>query len=212
MIRCFNLILSFLLCNLVLLSCADKIKTSNSEISVVNDTITFAAKYVDPESVVQNFYKWYLSSIYLKKSVEAPEVILTKDSVYELDASKHLEFLSECGYFSSKFYENEIQLFKKCDEQLKKVDVKQVEESGGLALDFVGNEDCSFMNWKAWTGGQGEILNTVKIASSYINDKLANVVVAIGDSTGFVYSTPNVTLIKEDREWKISKIVITKTE
>ena len=46
---------------------------------------------------------------------------------------------------------------------LKKVDVKQVEESGGFALDFVGNEDCSFMNWKAWTGGQGRnTSNTVK--------------------------------------------------
>ena len=55
----------------------------------------------------------------LEKSVEAPEVILTKDSVYELDAFKHLEFLSECGYFHLSFMRMKL-TFQNGDEQLKK--------------------------------------------------------------------------------------------
>ena len=197
---------------LFLISCGGNSAQKAPDRHPIIDTFANMQQTDDPGKVVLNFYKWYLKSIYLKKSVEGPEVILTKDSIYEIDATKHINFLKESGYFSPKFYENEIQLYNRCGEQLKKVNVKQVEESGGLAADFVESEDCSFLSWMVWTGGQGEELSTVEIKSSNSKADIATVIAVIGDETGFKYSNPTVTLVKENGEWKISKILISSLE
>ena len=194
---------------MLLLSCRDNNSQKTSDKTPIIDTLANNKQSLkDPEKVVLKFYQWYLKSIYLKKSVEGPEVILTKDSIYKIDVTKHIDFLKECGYFSPKFYDNEIQLFNRCGEQLKKVNAKQVEESGGFAADFVDRNDCSFLSWMVWTGGQGEDLSTVEIKSSIVTADSATVIAVIGDATGYKYSNPTVTLLKENGEWQISRIVI----
>ena len=66
----------------------------------------------EPQMVALKFYKWYLKNIYLKKFVESPGIVLTKDSIYALDATNHKKFLKTSGYFSQKFYGNEIKILK----------------------------------------------------------------------------------------------------
>jgi len=86
------------------------VNTSTSAIPVANQ----------PEKIVLNFYRWYLKNVYQKEMVESAEVKLTTDSLYQLDASKHLAFLKKVGYFSSSFYENERSVYKACDSALTK--------------------------------------------------------------------------------------------
>ncbi len=208
-----NIILSVIFPLAILVSCYNNNNQRISEKILNTDSTESNLQTLnEPEKVVLKFYQWYLKSIYLKEHVEVPEVILTKDSIYKIDATKHLDFLKECGYFSSEFYGNETPLFNRCDEQLRKVNSMQVEESGGFAADFVENNDCSFLNWMVWTGGQGEDLSTVEIEKSIISADSATVIAVIGDATGYKYSNPLVTLLKEKGEWKISRIVITYPE
>lgn len=165
-----------------------------------------------PEKVVLKFYQWYLKDIYLKKYDDQPKVILTKDSIYKLDLSKSINFLKQCGYFSDKFYNNEKAMFSSCDEQLKKVNPRQVEETGVPPSMFVEGNACDFLNYMVWTGGQGEALTAVEIKSSKILADSAIVIAIIEDAKGYKYSYPQVTLLKENEEWKISRIVISYKE
>jgi hypothetical protein len=166
------------------------------------------SKFNAPEKAVLKFYRWYLKDIYLKKSVESPEVKLTRDSVYQIDATNHIEFIKRSGYFSSKFYPNEIPMFSACNKQLIKVNPKEVIESGGFPSAFVNGNDCSFLEYKVWTGGQGERLNTVDVVGSIIFGDSAEVNAVVGDSLSGPYSYPRVSLFKEHNKWLISRIII----
>jgi hypothetical protein len=169
---------------------------------------------VSPDEVVRRFYRWYLTDIYLKEpSVEAegPQAMPSKNGRYELDTTKHRAFLRKTGYFSPRFYVNEQLLFASCNQQLRQVSVKQVEESGGFAGDFVDGQACDFLRWMVWTGGQGESINTVRIKQTRLLADSAVVVAALGDlasGAAYEYSHPRVTLVKEKGEWKISRITI----
>lgn len=161
---------------------------------------------LNPALVALKFYNWYLKEIYLKKSVESPEVILNKDSVYELDPKAHIRFLNNSGYFSTKFYENEVGVFNSCNEKLKKISSREVEKQGYSPSELVEGDDYLFLTCMIWTMGQGETLNTAKVKSSKIEKDIANVVIAIGDSLSGDFSYSHVTLLKEKDKWKIAKI------
>jgi len=164
--------------------------------------------------VVRRFYRWYLTDIYLKEpasEAEGPRAVPGKNGYYYLDTTKHRAFLRKTGYFSPRFYANEQLLFTNCTQHLRRVSVKQVEESGGFAGDFVDGPACDFLQWMVWTGGQGEALNTIKIKKTTLLADSAVVVAALGDSASgaaYEYSTPRVTLVKEEGEWEISRITI----
>lgn len=162
----------------------------------------------EPQQVALKFYKWYLKDIYLKKYVESPGIKLTKDSTYVLDATKHKEFLKSSGYFSSKFYDNEISTFKNCENQLKTVKWKEVEKSGAVnPADFVKSNDCNFTFYMVWTNGQGEILNKAEIEKYSTKGNSSLVTLKLSDSTERAFfSRPEVSMIKEGGKWKISKI------
>jgi hypothetical protein len=198
-----NIVLTVGLSLTIITSFGDNRQTKTNSVSN-NDTLNA------PEKAVLKFYQWYLKDIYLKKGEEHPGVILTKDSIYKLVRTNHIDFLKNSGYFSDKFYDNEIPMFENCDEQLKKVKPKQVEESGSSPADiFEGKINvCDFMFYQVWTGGQGEDLSTVQIKNSKVTTDSATVIAVIGDSSGYKYSYPRVTVLKENGAWKISRIVI----
>jgi len=167
-----------------------------------------------PAEVVSRFYHWYLKEVYLHEpSVEAegPRLTLAKDGHYQLDPTRHQDFLQKAGYFSPRFYANEAPVFRRCTQQLRQVSAKQAAEAGGFAGDFVKGPACDFLRWMVWTGGQGESVNTVKIKKTTLLADSAVVVVALGDSASgaaYEYSYPSVTLVQEKGEWKISRITI----
>jgi len=163
---------------------------------------------LEPQVVALNFYKWYLKNIYLKKYVESPDIVLTKDSVYVLDATKHKDFLNKSGYFSPKFYDNEIAVLKNCENQLKLVKWKEVEESGVVnPADFVKGNECNFTFYKVWTNGQGEAINKAEIDRYITKENTALVVLKLSDSLqGGFFSKPYISMVKENGKWKISKI------
>ncbi|KAF2509105.1 hypothetical protein [Flavobacterium foetidum] len=165
----------------------------------------------EPQNVALAFYNWYLKDIYLKKFVESPDVVLSKDSIYVLDVSEHKKFLKTSGYFSSKFYENEKLSFKDCEDKLRTVSWKQVEESGAVnPAEYVEGNECAFTHYMIWTNGQGETLNKAEIEKYSVKANTAVVVLKVSDSLeGGFYSRPHVSMVKENGKWKISKIEVT---
>jgi hypothetical protein len=161
----------------------------------------------EPEKVVSNFYNWYLKDIYLKKDVESPDIIL-KNNIYQIDPSNHIKFLKDSGYFSDLLYKNELPMYEKCDKKLKEVKVEDVKREGDFPPDHVDGNDCSFLSYFIWTGGQGETFDDkIKILNSTIDTNKAEVLVVI-KSYGKDYSYPQVTLLKENGKWKISDISV----
>lgn len=164
----------------------------------------------EPQEVAARFYKWYLKDIYLKKFVESPDIVLSKDSIYVLDATEHKKFLTTSGYFSPKFYENEIVTFRDCENKLKSVNWKLVEESGAVnPAEYVEGNECSFTHYMIWTNGQGETLNKVQIEKYSKKGDTALVILKLSNSReGDFYSRPYVSMIKEKGHWKILKIEV----
>ena len=161
----------------------------------------------EPEKVTLDFYQYYLRDIYKKYySIESPSAKLNSDGIYQLDPTEHIKFLNESGYFSPKFYENEIPLFEKCNDDLKAVSVQEVNESGTFPEEFAST--CDFVFYHQWVGGQGEELNTVDIINSEIIGNTASVTAVVGSRESGPYSYPVVTLLSENGEWRISDIEI----
>jgi hypothetical protein len=195
-------------------SCGDKVPAQQPSSSFQTRDVSTHAHPVPPAEVVRRFYRWYLTAVYLKEpsaEAEGPQAMPGKNGRYYLDTTKHRAFLRRAGYFSPRFYANEQLLFDKCNHQLRRVSAKQVEESGGFAGDFVNGSACDFLRWMVWTGGQGEFLNTVTIKKTTLLADSAVVVAALSDSASGAadeYSYPQVTLVQEKGEWKISRITI----
>ena len=194
----------------LLISCTNKSSTDQKTKSSTIDKDKFANAYSlrlnSPESVALSFYNWYLKDIYLKKSVESPELFLNEDSVYVLDPRAHIKFLNESGYFSTKFYENEVKMFDSCNDKLSKINPHEVEDNGYFPPELAGDDNCRFLECMIWTLGQGETLNTAKVKSSTIDKDSANVIITIGDTLAGDFSYSHVTLLKEKDKWKISRI------
>lgn len=159
----------------------------------------------EPEKVTLDFYRYYLKDIYnTNDSVESPSAKLNSNGIYQLDTSEHVKFLNESVYFSSTFYENEIPVFEKCNEDLKTVTVEEVTDAGTFPEEFA--DACDFVFYHQWVGGQGEELNTVDIVKSEVAQEFAKVTVVVGNRESGPYSYPIVTLKKEIGGWKISDI------
>jgi len=161
----------------------------------------------EPQIVALKFYKWYLKDIYLKKFVESPDIVLTKDSIYVLDATNHKKFLETSGYFSEKFYENERIIFKDCEDKLRLVKWKDVEESGAVnPAEYVTGNECVFTHYMVWTNGQGESINKAEIEKFTTKADKSLVVLKLSDSLYGGFSKSRVSMVKENGKWKISKI------
>lgn len=199
----------------ILISCVNKNSDKKNTDTVIKTEKVFLPKKKkdvinEPQEVAFQFYKWYLKDIYLKKTVETPDIILSKDSTYVLDATNHKNFLKSSNYFSEKFYDNEIGIFKDCANKLKLVNWKEVEKTGTVnPAEFVSGNDCDFTHYMIWTNGQGETINKVKLEKFEINGKFATVHLKLLDSLrGGFYSKPKVTMINEKGNWKILKIEV----
>lgn len=199
---------------LVLVSCRERATHTPASNSRPAGTPLTQPSTRPPAEVVRRFYRWYLTKVYLHEpslEAEGPSPTLAKNGHYQLDPTRHQRFLQQASYFSPRFYANESQVFKRCNQQLQQVSAKQVAESGSFAGDLVKGPACDFLRWMVWTGGQGESLNTVKIKKTTLLADSAVVVAALGDSesgSAYEYSYPTVTLVQEKGKWKISRITI----
>jgi len=177
----------------------DNVKPIHKKGIVVNED--------EPQIVALKFYEWYLKDIYLKKFVESPDIVLTKDSIYVLDATNHKKFIETCGYVSEKFYENELAIFKDCEDKLRLVKWKDVEESGAVnPAEYVTGNECEFTHYMIWTNGQGESINKAEIEKFTTKADKSLVVLKLSDSLYGGFSKSRVSMVKENGKWKISKI------
>jgi hypothetical protein len=165
-------------------------------------------KLNEPEKVVLSFYKWYLKDVYLKNIIEAPVVKLTKDGIYQIDTTDYIKFLNQSDYFSIQFYKSEIAMFIACNKKLRDINPKQKEDAPCFPANLVKGHECDFLCYMAWTGGQGESLNTVGIVKSEVTADSAKVITVLGDSISGPYSYPIVSLMNEHNKWKISRIEV----
>lgn len=179
----------------------------HNSITLLNATNTLN----QPEKFVLDFYKYYFANVYGRHLLfEIPEIKLTSEGVYQLDPAQHLQFLNESGYFSSKFYKNELPKFEACNKGLEAVEVREVEASGASPAEFVKDGSCAFLFRYQWVGGQGEELNSASVVSSEINNDEANVIVMIGRRLNDLYianfNYSIVDLVKEGGQWRIDRI------
>lgn len=163
-----------------------------------------------PKEVVLQFYNWYLKNIYLKSPLNKPDVtdhpeVKIINATYQIISKNQFDKLRKTGFFSEEFFKNELIVFNACNVQLKKVKIKDVEKCGCFPTDFVKTNDCDFLNGYSWVGGQGEDLKTVKISKVNTVGNRSKVTATIGDGT-VDYSHPEVSLVKENDGWKITKI------
>ena len=158
------------------------------------------ANTLDPVSiVVESFYRWYLDSVYENGTINFPDVIITKDSIYKLDGTKYIALLNQSGFFSKQFIEEQKSLINECGNYLlTDKGRKEYREAGFMAVE---SKACDFMNYFPWIGGQGEEIHKVEIISSTIKENKAKVIVKAIDKV-------NVELVKEKDLWKINKIYI----
>lgn len=181
--------------SILLLSCSSK-NDPNKGKSDTNSTI----RGNDSASmVVERFYSWYLDSLYENGSINTPDVIVLKDSVYSLDGSRYLLLLKRSGYFSNGFIDDQQAMIRQCNDVLVTSEgQKHYREAKFMAIQ---SNECDFMNYFPWIGGQGEELKKVQVLSSTITGDKAEVLVKAVEKV-------KVELIKENSEWKINKINI----
>jgi hypothetical protein len=164
-----------------------------------------------PEEVALQFYNWYLKyyneyakNSHFKTELSSPDIKLV-NSAYQIISKDQFDQLKKIGFFSNEFFKNQTIIYNACNVQLRKVSIKKVEQCGCSPTEFVEGNDCDFMTYYIWVGGQGENLNRAKIIKVNTHGNLSKVTIGIS-ADNYAYSRPEVTLLKEDGNWKISKI------
>lgn len=163
-----------------------------------------------PGEIVSRFYNWYLKKVYLHDNDDGlwnPDIKLTKDSIYKIMPQVQFNKLKKTGFFSDKFYKNKIVIYNKCDVQLRIAKPKDVNKCGCSPAEFAKNNDCDCLSYYTWVGGQGENLNAAKIEKINTVGNISKVTVGIY-ADKYLYSHPEVTLLKENGKWKIANIEV----
>lgn len=159
-----------------------------------------------PDKVVQDFYHWYLDNYYNPDyRIITPEEKI-KDGQLYLDTTTYMSTIRSSGFFSQKYIMGQINLFKSCDEEIRKIKLKDYEECGCSPADMVKN--CDFMLYYNWLYHQGEDTQDIIIKEKKEQTDNATVNIELlsrkGDTRG--YQKLRVTLDKENGEWRISDI------
>ena len=109
-------------------------------------------------------------------------------------------------FFSQKYINGQIELFKICDEGLRNIKIQDYEECACSPADMVSN--CDFMLYYNWLYHQGEETKDILIKETKILGPSATVDIELlsnkGDKKG--YQNLRLTLDKENGDWRISDI------
>lgn len=203
-----RIIIFLLVIAVITASCNSKPSSAPAVLNVKKDPLK-TENISSQGQVVLRFYNWFLRGPYLSAAdnFETPAIKLTKDSIYQIAFETQFDSLKHTGYFSKDFFKNQLQNYNACNIQLKKVNTKDVDKCGCSPVELIEGNDCDFLTYNSWTGGQGETLNKVTILKTQMINDVSKVTVALGDKNE-VYSRPEVILTKEDGEWRISRITI----
>jgi hypothetical protein len=168
-------------------------------------SLNLNAEEKPPQEVALQFYNWYLKNIYYSKSdLSNPDIKLVK-STYQIISKDQFDKLKKTRFFSNEFYENQTIIYNACNLQLRKVSRRKVEKCACSPTEFVKGNECDFMAYYPWVGGQGETINTAKVIKVNTHENLSKVTIGLS-ADKYAFSRPEVTLLKEDGNWKISKI------
>ena len=161
-----------------------------------------------PKEVALQFYNWYLKNIYSSPSdkLSNPDIKLI-NSTYQIISEAQFERLRKTNFFSNEYYKNQTVIYNACNVQLSKVGIKQVEKCGCSPTTFVESNECDFIGYYTWIGGQGETINTAKVIKVETIGNLSKVTIRLSYYQT-AYSLSEVTLLKEDGNWKISRIKV----
>lgn len=182
------------------LECSNR-KNPGSETSNLSGTIEA------PDKVVSDFYKWYLDNHYnVDHKLIPPNPVMKNGQIY-LDTAEYMLIVRKCGFFSERYIKRELEIFRQCNEDLQRVDVKKVEECGCSPAQFTTR--CGFVFAYPWLFHQGEDTNDTSIRQFAILGDSASVDIDLlmkkADTTSR-YQTLRVILLKEVRGWKIEEI------
>jgi len=166
---------------------------------------------ITPQEIALNFYKWYLKNHYEQGGIyETPSIEMDENKTFYLDYENYKSSIKSTRYFSEKYFENNLQIYKDCEKALLNVNYEDVQECGCNPAEFT-ERNCVFSFYYVWTNGQGESLNTATLGSSKVNENNAVIIINVGykgEEQNYEYSKPNVYMIKENGKWKISKIKV----
>ena len=164
---------------------------------------------VAPQEMALNFYKWYLKNYYEQGGIqETPSIEQDQKNTFYLDYDSHKKSLDSTGYFSEKYFDNNLDSYKACEEALLKVSHEKVQQCGCNPAEFTGNE-CTFSFYSVWTNCQGEPVDTVELDAYVETTEGVLVTINLGymfQGKNYEYSKSRVLMINENGKWKISKI------
>jgi hypothetical protein len=186
-----------ILTSVVLFSCDNQNET---------ETLTSSKTAASPETIVKNFYHWYLDNYYINNGhIITPIEKIENEKLY-LDTSKYMGIIRKCGFFSKKYITEQITIFTACSKELSKISLQEYNECGCSPANLVKN--CDFMLYYNWLYHQGESTEDIRVLKSKVTADKAIVEIELlekkGDKEG--YFDIHVLLDKEKDEWKISEI------
>ena len=159
-----------------------------------------------PDKVVEDFYHWYLDNYYNTdyKIITPQEKI--KDGKLYLDTVDYMSTIRSSKFFSQKYINGQIELFKICDEGLRNIKIQDYEECACSPADMVSN--CDFMLYYNWLYHQGEETKDILIKETKILGPSATVDIELLSNKGDkkCYQDLRLTLDKENGDWRISDI------
>jgi len=159
-----------------------------------------------PDKVVNDFYHWYLDNYYNPEYRIITPGEKIKDGQLYLDTAAYMSIIRGSGFFSQKYIAGQIRLFITCDEEIRKIKLKDYEECGCSPADMVKN--CDFMLYYNWLYHQGEDTEDIIIKESKVQTDNATVDIELlskkGDNKG--YQNLRVTLEKDNGSWRITEI------
>lgn len=159
-----------------------------------------------PDKRVRDFYHWYLNNYYHSEYRIITPHEKIKDGQLYLDTTAYMSIIRSSGFFSQKYIVGQIRLFKTCDEEIRRIKLKDYEECGCSPADMVKN--CDFMLYYNWLYHQGEDTEDILIKERKVQTDKATVDIELlskkGDEKG--YQNLRVTLEKDNGLWKIVEI------
>ena len=160
--------------------------------------------------IVNEFYNWYITTPKDEsENVMMPTFSTTSNNLKCLDYSNYVANLRKY-HFSEELIKKEIQSYKTCDENLRKITTEEYAKFEDI--DDFENIDCDFTNSFRWIGGQ-EMIDGIKITNiDFVNNRTIDVIIEYFSKNRNEFSywgnRTRITLIKKSNAWKINNIDI----
>lgn len=161
------------------------------------------------KKIVQDFYNWYSGKIITDNQSEyQPKFAQDKNGYVTLDFSGYVQNLKRFK-FTDRLIKQEIDNYKTCTDNLKKIKYSDFETKLSDLSDFEKIE-CAFFNTNRWTKTM-ENFTGVELSKSTIKKDKVFIFGRIFERTPvetYYYGNVIITLVKINNQWMIDEIEI----